>query len=471
MKILLIVPQRDQADTQPHPGARLTVPSINRWFERKFAKPWMPPMSVLEVTAMVPSGWEVTIHDELVSGRLTEETLPEADVYGLTGLTTARLRQEKLARMIRGLCGDCVIAGGRDVMGRALDGETAEMAATFGTIIPTHLTRRVFAQALGDIVAGRSQGVYAAEEDEWDEVIPRHDLVRAGDYFLPATIRSSFGCGNRCKWCSVDRRRRSKSATALEQELACLPQSPLFIDCSDTFGVNDYHTRDVVLPLYRSTGRRWLTETSARNLLRVSGGKMLAEWMAEAGCVGIYIGFENPFHLLGVKSMALAEYERVIKLVRDLGMFVIGSFILDSGEQTTEASVKRTVEWAIEQQLDGVQYSLEATLPGTEARHEAIASDSIIDYNPEHYDGAWPTRAHPILGPRERLRLLPWAYDQTYDFPTIGDRLSFGRGLGARMWLWLLLGNLGVRFSHRAWKRFANYDYWQKTRWQRPGGP
>lgn len=342
MKILLVVPQR------------LAAPSINRWLGRKFAKPWMPPMAALEVAAMVPPDWEVSIHDELVRGPLTKETLPEADVYGLTGLTTSRLRQEKLARMIRGLYGDRVIAGGRDVMGRAMDGEIAEMVRAFGTIVTTHLTRRVFAQALGDIVAGRSRGVYAAGKDEWNEVIPRLDLVRAGDYFLPATIRSSSGCGNNCEWCSVDRRWRPKGKAALEQELASLPPSLLFIDCADSFGVNDSHTLDVVLPLYRNTGRRWMTETSAKNLLRVIRGKMLAQWMADAGCVGVYIGFENPFQLLGVKSMALAEYERVIKLlVRDLGMFVIGSFILDSGEQTTEASGKRTVEWAIEQRLEG----------------------------------------------------------------------------------------------------------------------
>jgi hypothetical protein len=255
-------------------------------------------------------------------------------------------------------------------------------------------------------------------------------------------------------------------AGVFEQVLLALPPATYLLDASDSFGFKIQHTVDVVLPRLRQTGKPWFTEIAAKILLKkVSpNGKRLVELMAEAGCKGVYVGFENPFIAIGAKSMSVVEYEELIRIVHGFGLVVMGAFVLDATGKETVESIQRTVHWIIENHIDVVQYSLLALLPGSRDRRNALRDGLAIDVSPEHLDGAWPTKRHPNLSPRQRIKLLMWAYDETYSMANTARRLLRLSAANLGLRLKLAAGHKQIRRSLSDWHKQTSYDYWLATR-------
>jgi len=181
--------------------------------------------------------------------------------------------------------------------------------------------------------------------------------------------------------------------------------------------------------------------------------------MADAGCMGVYIGIESIHRRVGAKSPKRQVVEQAIKAAHQAGLIVMGSMILDITGTETEESIKKTVEWVIDQGLDLLQYSLLAALPGSLTRQLAIAEGRLISVNPEHCDGAWPTVEHPILSPKQRIELLRDAYYRTYSVAGVGRRIL---GHSNRP-LNIFANTIVNKMAHRWWDK-VDYDHWEKTR-------
>lgn len=430
-------------------------------------KSWLPSGSLLEVAGMTPPEHEVLIYDEMVQGLLTEKTLPKADLYGIGGYTPSRYGAYRLTEMIRGR-GGMVVAGGMDVTGLQAEGREAELVGRFDSIVVGRLTSRLWRTILSNASAGHLKPVYWADPDEpWEFALPRHDLVDRRRYFIPAAIRSSAGCTESCLFCSVHliggRGTHLKSRDLLEQEISMLPASRFFVDASDSFGCDYGHTEEIILPLYgkycRKHRRRWFTEITIGNLMGCDGHAPLLELMAKNGCAGVYVGVESIVRSVSGKSLRLPVVEGAIKKAHEAGMMVLASLILDvTGEETWE-SIKRTVQWVMDQRLEFVQYSLTALLPGSTLRQRALKNGLIIDDNTEHMDGAWPTMRHS-MSPEDRINALQWAYKTTYSSINVGLRLRDTHKLTEAI-AWL--ANHKISMTARRWARHATYEYWVKT--------
>jgi len=460
MRIALIMPGRGQIH-----GRLQDLPEESS----RPGRPWMPPGSLLEVAGMTPKDYQVVIWDELARGPLTEKNLPEADLYGLSGLSTSRYGAFRAADLIR-RCGKKVVAGGMDVTGHFSEGHGQELLGHYDSVVVGRLTSRLWARVLADFAKGRLEQVYQADPSEpWEFAIPRHDLLNPKDYFLPAVIRSSAGCNQGCPFCTVHlviggRTIYCKPANILEQELSLLPRSRYLVDSSDSFGTDYRHTIDVVLPLLRDQGRPWFTEITIKNLLGIDGDReRLIEPMAQNGCAGVYLGIENINERVSRKSLSQELTEEAISRSHDAGFLVLGSFILDVTGNETRESIERTVEWGIEQKLDFAQFSLLALLPGSISRRIALNQGRVIDNNPEHLDGAWPTIEHP-MSVKERIERLHWAYRETYSLANIRQRLVglSHTHLGRRALV--AAANIQIHRSSARWERNAGYDYWLATR-------
>lgn len=431
------------------------------------SRSWLPPGSLLEVAGMTDPQHQVVIWDELAQGRLTADTLPQADIYGLSGLSTSRHRAYELGEMIQN-CGKPVIAGGMDVTGHYWEGHGSELLAYYDSIVVGQLTRALWQKVLEELSKGKTGQVYQVDPAEpYEFVFPRHDLIKPNLYFFPASIRTSAGCSQNCPFCTVHlvtggrRVIHCKPGALLERELLALPKTrvPLLV-YDDSFGADVEHALGVSLPLLKDVGRPWFTEITLKDLLGGNGRPELFEPMRESGCAGVYVGIENLDQPVSAKSLSRTETENAIKKIHSAGLLVLGSFVLDVVGRETEDSIKETVKWIIGQKLDFAQLSLLALLPGSAMRRNAQRAGKVIDDNPDHLDGAWPTIAHPIP-PEQRIELLQWAYEEIYSFPNIAKRLWRVSG---RWHALVALGNLQIHRSAANWAKQCGYEHWLATR-------
>jgi hypothetical protein len=417
---------------------------------------------------MTPPEHEVALWDETAQGRLTGETLPDADLYGLTGLSTSRFGAYRAAALIRGR-GKSVVAGGMDVTGHYLEGHGAELLQHYDAIVVGRLTRKLWRQVLDDCARNGMRGVYQADpEDPWEFPIPRHDLVDRKRYFAPATVRTSAGCTEACPFCVVHlvvggrRVVHCKPARVLEKELEILPKSRFLVDVSDSFGSDYSHTVDVVLPLLRDSRRAWGAEMTVKALLGGDDRRALIQPMARSGCAAVLLGIESIHHPVGAKSLGASVVEEGIKRAHDAGLLVMGAIILDLTGAETRASIEETVDWVNRVELDALQYTLLGLLPGSVTRKVALRKNMLIDNNPEHLDGGWPTIAHP-LSPKERIELRQWAFRNSYSYRSLLRKLLRPHVPGR-----MRIAAIGAFWhAHKCAARFqklATYEQWLATR-------
>lgn len=425
----------------------------------------MPPSPLLEVAGMTnPDHHEVKIWDELAQGRVPKKLLEWADLVGISGLTTSRLGAYLVAERAHQL-GEIVIAGGMDVTGHYLEGNSDELLAHYDAIVVGRLTSRLWAGVLADAENHRLKPVYQAEsldDEPWEWVVPRYDLVDRRRYYFPAAFRSSAGCPYGCNFCTVGLvcdQVQIKPADMLKQELALLPKTRWpWVDCSDAFGAKEEHA-ETALPILRDARHSWIAEIATRDLMGLGKGrKPLMASMAAAGLLGTYIGVENiDSHVVG-KSPRLGVTEQAIQEAHSIGLIAMCSLVLDFTGYETKESINENVEWILRNRLDLVQLSLVAALPGSELRRDALTKGLMICQNPEFFDGAWPTIKHPLLSPRERIKLLRDAYYRIYSLKEIGRRIIGHSNLNLNT-----LANLAVgRMSHNWWNK-VGYEHWLAT--------
>lgn len=383
-----------------------------RWLG--FARPWMAPLGILELAAMVrlckTRAEQVRCWDEVAQGKVPTKWVRWSDVVMISGLTPSRLRTEQLAGLARA-AGKIVIGGGRDVSGRYLEGEEAALLGTFHAICVGCCSVDLMAQILLDIetraVAGK---VYQLPPGAVMQFVkPVRDLLRRVKYFARHTVRSSGGCNNGCLFCTVTERWTAKPLAMLKEELDELLRlgCRFFLDTSDNF-LGNLRSALEIIRLYGEKGMPWGTEASVKKLLARQDGRRMINHMAEAGCRLIYIGVEDTTsdQVKGNKGDA----EKLILLARELGVIVIGALILDLNGDEDEVRIRTNAKWAA-RWLDFAQFSLVALLAGSILRINALRYDPglIIDHDPEHYDGSWPTMRH-AMSPEERLKWFHWAY-------------------------------------------------------------
>jgi hopanoid biosynthesis associated radical SAM protein HpnJ len=214
------------------------------------------------------------------------------------------------------------------------------------------------------------------------------------EYVIPhflnpyVSIYSSRGCPSRCIYCLwpqtfSGQRMRTRSPRNVYEEVKWITQNiPEMRELSfddDTFTANREHAREVAT-LLKPLGISWTINARANcdyETLRI---------MREAGLRHVVVGFEsgNAQILKNIKKGVTKE--QAIQFTKDckkLGLSVHGAFIMGLPGETRE-TIKETIEYAKQLDLNSIQASLASPYPGTEffdlAREEGwIASDSFLD--------------------------------------------------------------------------------------------
>ncbi len=241
---------------------------------------------------------------------------------------------------------------------------------------------------------------------------PDLSLIVGHDRMATAPIMTQWGCPFNCNFCSVikmfGRRVRAQPIEKVLAELEYIPQGKEVFFYDDNFVVDKRRTKALLRAMIaRGFDLPWSAQMRAEAIYanRRSGewDTELLELMRDSHCNWVYIGFES------VNPAALEEYrkqqtvEQIAESIRAFhayGIRVHGMFVLGCDADTLE-TIQATTDFAIEHEIDTVQFLTITPLPGTEFYAQMEAEGRIISDDWSLYDGH-----HVVIQPAQ---MTPYA--------------------------------------------------------------
>lgn len=258
---------------------------------------------------------------------------------------------------------------------------------------------------------------------------PARDLLPNEYYAEFPTERKNFtvmvtslGCPYGCGFCEAGR-------------TAYNPRSPMTVvneiaECYNKYGIREIDIFDYDFTAVKERVMAICKEIKRRKIdilwacrSRVNVDEETLREMREAGCGRIYYGIESGSQeiLDGVnKGITLEEIRKTVGLTKELGMKALGFFLIGAPGDT-KATVKKTLKFAKELDLDYVQFSKCLAKPLTPLWRQMV-NEMGTDYWRDWILGIETDR--PLPKPWTKLtnneidRLAKWAYISYHSRPS-----------------------------------------------------
>jgi hopanoid biosynthesis associated radical SAM protein HpnJ len=239
---------------------------------------------------------------------------------------------------------------------------------------------------------------------------------------------TSRGCPALCTFCLWPQtlsghawRVRSSENVAQEvrQALRLFPDAKEFFFDDDTFNIRKDRVIDVSSKL-KPLGFRWSCTA------RINSDYDTLKAMADAGARLFIVGYESgdPGILKNIKKGATVE--QAIQFTKDckkVGIKIHGDFIIGLPGETKE-TIKRTLEFAKQLDVETIQVSIAHAYPGTELYHQVagnnfLATEAVADGGGHQL----PHIAYPGLPLEEMMAAVNRLYDSYYFRPRVVWRI------------------------------------------------
>jgi len=245
-------------------------------------------------------------------------------------------------------------------------------------------------------------------------------------------LYTTRGCPAQCTFCLWPQtlsghpwRKRSADDVAAEMKKAreYWPNVKEFFFDDDTFNIQKARTIELCQKL-KPLGLTWSCTS------RVTTDFETLKAMKEAGCRLLIVGFESgdPQILKNVKKGATVERARqFVKDCNKLGLVVHGDFILGLPGETKE-TIRRTIDFAKELNVETIQVSVAHAYPGTELYDYAKTNGFIINEK-DMVDAGGHQVAHieyPGLPADYVMEMVHKFYDEYYFRPKVWVPIVLG---------------------------------------------
>ncbi len=243
------------------------------------------------------------------------------------------------------------------------------------------------------------------------------------------SLYSTRGCPAQCTFCLWPQtlsghawRKRSTDDVAAEMAHAkeIFPEVKEFFFDDDTFNIQKARTIELCEKL-KPLKLTWSCTS------RVTTDRDTLKAMREAGCRLLIVGFESgdPQILKNIKKGATVERARAFtKDCHDLGLTIHGDFILGLPGETKE-SIRNTINFAKQLDVETIQVSIAHAYPGTEFYDYAKENGFIVN-NGAMVDEEGHQLAHieyPGLPTEYVLEMVHRFYDEYYFRPKAAWRV------------------------------------------------
>lgn len=341
-----------------------------------------PPLGLLTVAALLPSGWERRLVDTNVE-QLRDRDLDWADVALVSGMHIQRASIMAIMERCRSR-GLTTVVGGP--IASSLSAE--ELNADHVVIGEAESLVAGLAQ---DLEQGIAKPVYQATEKPAMETSPLPDLslIKMRHYSTMA-VQYSRGCPFNCEFCDIieiyGRRPRTKTVAQVVAELEQLRaagwREAVFI-VDDNFIGNKARAKALCTALaeWRKQYRTcfdFITEAS----LNLADDPELMQLMKDAGFKSVFLGIETPDESGLIACNKLQNTRRClfdcIATIQSYGIQVMGGFIL--GFDTDSPDVfDRMVDFIQKSGIPIAMVGLLQAMPGTQLFRRLWKEGRILD--------------------------------------------------------------------------------------------
>jgi radical SAM superfamily enzyme YgiQ (UPF0313 family) len=341
----------------------------------------------------------------------------------------------------------------------------------------------VWTRVLEDFESGNLRQCYAGEHLDLAEVPPaRHDLLPTGYVF--GSIQTTRGCPLSCSFCSVSAfngtRYRQRPIAHVIEELRSVREKWVLVVDDNLIGLSGAHVARAK-GLFRAMiqadlGKKWICQAT----VNMADDEELLTLAAQAGCCGVFIGFESPtaegLAEIGKKfNMSQGrDFPASVRRIQRHKILVVGSFIIGLDTDTCGIGL-RIAQAASDYGVDILNALFLTPLPGTRLWEQMGSNDRIVARD---FPGDWQ---YYTLGlPTARYRNFTWAQiiqemdacDRSfYSWRGIVGRVTRGVS-GLRQPLLSLVSNLSyrnnVRLNRRAYAQLGLRDE-RDARCSKPG--
>jgi radical SAM superfamily enzyme YgiQ (UPF0313 family) len=415
----------------------------------KTTRYWTSGLTMPALKALTPSGWDVTITDELVSDVDLDRP---CDVVGIGAMGPQIKRAYELADAFRAR-GRRVVLGGPWV---SLAPHEASLAHADAVVVGEAET--VWARCLADLSAGRGGGVYRASQfvdlggtrtrsmgtrpigAERIDVFSKIDyrdlaLVRWDRWKKSALYRVYFhwplmfgrGCPHPCTYCAVqtfyERSHRTRSIDAVIDDVRRIKaiggKNLLFLDDNP---IADVAAAKELFRRLAAEKIKW----SSQCTIEIARDEELLDLAARSGCVALSIGFESDDTevLEGIRKgfNRPQRYEEDLRRLRERGIQVIALMMLGMDGQDARV-FDRTVARLERDGVSLVKLFTPAPYPGTRYHEEMREQGRILDDDWGAYDyGSLLVEPRGMSGDDLRDG-FDRAYKRFYGLPSIAKRM------------------------------------------------
>ena len=312
-------------------------------------------LALATLAALTPDDVELSLRDDTLKRLDPAADLDfTVDLAALTVSTRTARRAYELAAAYRER-GVKVVLGG--IHPTAVPEEALEHADS----VVCGEAEGLWEQVVADARAGRLQRIYRHETlpEFRTPVVPDRSIFAKRGYIPVHAVQASRGCPFSCEFCSVTpffgRKTRLRDPKHVAAEIKATGRRLFFFSDDNIVGFGE-HSRELFREL-KPLKIRWFGQASLQGMQDPATLKL----MSEAGCRGLFVGFESvnrrALVACGKKQNLPDHYIETVKRLRDVRIGVWGAFVFGFDEDTLE-TFEETAEFGIKASLMMTSYSV-----------------------------------------------------------------------------------------------------------------
>ncbi len=263
---------------------------------------------------------------------------------------------------------------------------------------------------LDDFRRGKMEGVYNSTSFSEVEkrVLPDRSVFRGKSLMTFGTVETSRGCPKRCAHCAVVATQgrhgyRVFDIDSILEDLGNIKGDYLFLVDDNPFGFSAEHEERVLffLKQLKTLNKKWFCQAT----IEIGGRKKVLQAAAEAGCEGMYIGFES------VRRESLQEvgkgwnrpnafYENVRRIREDFGISIEGGFMFGFDHDTPDI-FEQTAEFVYKSKIESPNAHILTSYPGTPLYERLLHQGRIITQDWSLYNTGNVVFRPKLMSPEE----------------------------------------------------------------------